>query len=45
MLSKEGIVLVEIESPADQSIRVYNAMVKNKGTRIIAINFFLLTNL
>ena len=45
MLSKDGIVSVVIESPADQSIRVYNAMVKNNGTSITATIFFLFTNL
>ena len=44
ILSNEGTVLDEKETPVDQLIRVYKAMLKNKGTKITAINFFLSTN-
>jgi hypothetical protein len=43
ILSKEGISFEEIEIPVDQLMSVYDAMTKNRGTKITAINFFLLT--
>ena len=44
MLSKDGNSLVVIDIPLDHFRRVSNAINKNKGTRITAINLFFLTN-